>query len=60
MALGWFQHLAADRAIGLSGGSEPADTINAVAVEAMREVGVDITHNPPADGVTPIFRRGCR
>jgi protein-tyrosine-phosphatase len=47
MALGWFQHLAEGRAIGLSGGSEPADTLNPVAVEAMREVGIDITSQTP-------------
>jgi len=47
MALGWMQHLAADHAIGLSGGSEPAGAVNPVAVEAMREVGIDITHSPP-------------
>ena len=47
MALGWFQHLAEDRAIGLSGGSEPADTVNPVAIQAMHEVGIDIAHNTP-------------
>jgi arsenate reductase (thioredoxin) len=47
MALGWFEHLAEGRAIGLSGGSEPADTVNPVAVDAMREVGIDIASRTP-------------
>jgi protein-tyrosine-phosphatase len=28
MALGWFNHLAGDRAVAVSGGSEPAAEIN--------------------------------
>ena len=48
MALGWFEHLAAGRAIGWSGGSEPADAVNPVAVEAMAEVGIDIAGRQPA------------
>jgi protein-tyrosine-phosphatase len=47
MALGWFQHLAGDRATALSGGSEPADHLNPVAVQAMAEVGIDIATNQP-------------
>ena len=47
MALAWFQHLAGDAAIGLSGGSQPADEVNPVAVEAMREVGIDLTGQTP-------------
>ncbi len=42
MALGWFNHLAGDRAIAWSGGSEPAREINSAAIEAMAEVGIDI------------------
>jgi arsenate reductase len=47
MALGWFNHLAAGRAIAWSGGSEPGSEVNPVAVEAMAEVGVDITDGYP-------------
>ena len=43
MAAGWLRHFAADRALVFSGGSEPAEDINSGAVEAMREVGIDIT-----------------
>ena len=42
MAAGWLRHLAGDPVEVRSAGSEPADRINAVAVEAMREVGIDI------------------
>jgi protein-tyrosine-phosphatase len=47
MALGWFNHLAGDRAIAWSGGSEPALEINPAAVEAMAEVGIDISKEFP-------------
>lgn len=47
MALGWFTHLAGDGAVAMSGGSEPADQINPVAVAAMAEVGIDITAEHP-------------
>jgi len=47
MAAGWLQHLAGDRVEVLSAGSAPAATINPVAVEAMAEVGVDITSAVP-------------
>ncbi|MEN9740535.1 MAG: hypothetical protein RLZ72_801 [Actinomycetota bacterium] len=47
MAAGWLHHLAGDRVTVLSAGSAPAETINPVAVEAMREVGIDIAANQP-------------
>jgi hypothetical protein len=37
MALGFFQHLAADRAVGWSGGSDPGLTVNPAAVATMAE-----------------------
>jgi protein-tyrosine-phosphatase len=42
MALGWFNHLAGDRAVAWSGGSEPGKEVNSAAVLAMAEVGIDI------------------
>ena len=48
MAAGWLRHLAGDTVEIRSAGSEPADQINPVAVEAMREVGIDITGQTPA------------
>jgi len=47
MALGWFNHLAGERAIAWSGGSEPSSEINPAAVGAMAEVGIDITGEFP-------------
>ena len=47
MAAGWLRHLAGDRVEVRSAGSEPADRLNPVAVEAMREVGIDITDQTP-------------
>lgn len=47
MALGWFNHLAAGRAIAWSGGSEPGSEINQDVVKAMDEVGIDIAKEFP-------------
>jgi arsenate reductase (thioredoxin) len=47
MAAGWLRHLAGDRVTVLSGGSEPGDRVNPTAVEAMREVGIDIAGAQP-------------
>jgi arsenate reductase (thioredoxin) len=43
MALGWFNHLAGDRAVAWSGGSEPGAEVNPAAIAAMAEVGIDIS-----------------
>ena len=47
MAAGYLRHLAAGRIDVLSAGSEPADQINPVSVEAMREEGIDIASAQP-------------
>jgi arsenate reductase (thioredoxin) len=47
MAAGWLRHLAGDRVEVRSAGAEPADQINPVAVQAMREVGIDIAAEEP-------------
>lgn len=47
MAAGWLEHLAAGRIDVLSAGSEPADTVNPAAVEAMAEVGIDLLGREP-------------
>ena len=47
MALGWFTHLAGDRAIAWSGGSEPVAAVNPEAVAAMAEAGIDIAQEFP-------------
>ena len=47
MAAGYLRHLAGDRVEVRSAGSMPADQINPIAVEAMREEGIDITAEQP-------------
>lgn len=47
MAAGWLEHLAGGRVAVFSGGSEPASEVNAAAVAAMAEVGVDISSARP-------------
>ncbi len=47
MAAGYLMHLGAGRINVLSAGSQPTDRINPVAVEAMKEEGIDITAEEP-------------
>ncbi|MDY6996174.1 MAG: arsenate reductase ArsC [Actinomycetota bacterium] len=47
MALGFLTELAGADAVGWSGGSEPGHEINPAAIEAMAEVGIDITGEFP-------------
>jgi arsenate reductase len=47
MAAGWLEHLAAGRVRVLSGGSSPGNEVNAAAVRAMAEVGIDISGRRP-------------
>ncbi len=56
MALGWFNHLAGDRAVAWSGGSEPGSEINPAAVAAMAEVGIDITAEFPKPWTEEIIK----
>jgi arsenate reductase len=48
MAAGFLRHRAGDTVTVLSAGTEPADAINPVAIQAMAEVGIDITTAIPA------------
>jgi arsenate reductase len=47
MAAGYLHHLAGDRIDVRSAGSQPADTVNPVAVEAMAEEGIDLVAAQP-------------
>ena len=47
MAAGYLLHLGAGRVEVRSAGSAPAERVNPVAVEAMREEGIDITAEQP-------------
>ncbi|HLL64817.1 MAG TPA: arsenate reductase ArsC [Micromonosporaceae bacterium] len=66
MAAGWLRHLAGDTVQVRSAGSVPAQSINPAAVEAMREVGIDITDQTPkqlewetAESSDVIVTMGC-
>lgn len=48
MAAGLMRHLAGGRVDVRSGGSEPADRLNPAVVEAMGEIGIDITDQTPS------------
>ena len=48
MAAGYLRHLAGNRVDVRSAGSEPAVSVNPVAIEAMREEGIDIAAHTPA------------
>jgi len=47
MAAGFMNSLGAGRVEVFSAGSAPKDSINPIAVEAMQEVGIDISNNVP-------------
>jgi protein-tyrosine-phosphatase len=66
MALGWARTLAGDAIESYSGGSEPAGEINPAAVQAMAEVGIDISSEVPKRwtdeviwGADVIITMGC-
>jgi arsenate reductase len=47
MAAGLTRHLGEDRVIVRSAGSDPAETVNPAAVEAMAELGIDLGDAAP-------------
>lgn len=47
MAAGFLNHLGGDRIEVRSAGSVPGDRVNPAAVEAMREIGIDISDQRP-------------
>lgn len=66
MAHGFLTHLAGDRVEVRSAGTAPADTINPVAVQAMAEIGIDITTQTPkiltpdtVETSTVVITMGC-
>lgn len=56
MAAGWMRHLAGDGVEVFSGGSEPAEQVNPMAVEAMAEKGIDIAREIPQPWADEIVR----
>jgi arsenate reductase len=66
MAMGFFKHLAGDRASVYSGGSEPADELNPAAIAAMAEKGINIAAEQPKqwtvdmlEAVDAVVTMGC-
>ena len=47
MAAGLLKHLAGNRVKVFSAGSKPVNELNPAAVEAMAEIGIDISQNIP-------------
>ena len=47
MAAGFLTHLAGDRIEVRSAGSAPAEAVNPAAVDAMAEIGIDISDQSP-------------
>lgn len=47
IAAGWMRHLAGDRVEVFTGGTEPAGALNRVVVDAMAEVGIDLSEGLP-------------
>lgn len=56
MAAGWLRHIVGDRVEVFSGGSNPGAEVNAKAVEAMAEVGIDISTEYPKPWTDEIAR----
>lgn len=56
MALGFFEHLAGDQAVGWSGGSEPGIEVNPAAIAAMAERGIDISTEYPKPWTDEVVR----
>lgn len=56
MAAGFLRHLAGDAVEVFSGGSDPGPHLNPVAVQAMAEVGIDITSAHPAPWTEQVVR----
>ena len=66
MAEAFFNQKAMGKAKAISAGSQPADKVNPMVVKAMREEGIDISHNEPKlltlemmEGISLAITMGC-
>lgn len=66
MAAGFARFLSDGNVKIFSGGTEPAREVNPVAIEAMREIGIDISQNSPQlytdellESVDVVVTMGC-
>jgi arsenate reductase len=67
MAEAFFNHLAKGKALAISAGTQPANEVNPIVVEAMREIGIEISGNKPkaltmdmVEKADRIITMGCR
>jgi arsenate reductase (thioredoxin) len=56
MAAGWAKHLGGDDLDVYSGGSDPASEINPNAIQAMKEIGIDISSEFPKPWTDEVVR----
>lgn len=66
MAEAFFNQMAKGKAQAISAGTQPGDTVNPVVVQAMQEVGIDISGNKPkmltlemVEKADRMFTMGC-
>jgi len=60
MAAGWFNALAdPSKARAISAGTQPADRVHPIVVDAMREAGIDVSASRP-QRLTPSLASGAR
>ena len=57
MAAGFARELGGDKVSIFSGGSEPADRVNPMAIEAMAELGIDISGHTPQKFTDELLNR---
>ena len=60
MAAAFFNLIAKDKAKAFSAGTQPADSVNPIVVEAMQEAGIDISGNRPQLLTTDLVQRADR
>ena len=66
MAEAFFNRMVEGKAVGFSAGTQITETINPLVVEAMQEVGIDISHEKPKmltldmmDRADKVITMGC-
>ena len=47
MAEGFFNHMAKGKAVATSAGTKPASEVSPLAIQSMKEVGIDISQHKP-------------
>ncbi len=57
MAAGFAREMGGDKVSIFSGGSEPADRVNPMAIEAMAELGIDISGHTPQKFTDELLNR---